>query len=698
MKRFFYPESVAVVGVSEAADNLGQGIVSNLLAFNYRGRIFLVGRQAGAAFGLPIFPSLRDLPQAVDLAVILAPARFVPALVKDCGELGITRVVVESAGFSELDQGGEALEDEVRSLLQQYGMRLVGPNGLGLMNLENGLALPFAQVPREIGLGQISIVAQSGGVAAHLMGWMVREGLGLNKLLSLGNKLDVNENDALEYLLSDPGTAAIYLYLEGLSDGRVLMDLARQAQKPIFLHLANVGEETAAIAHSHTASLTADERVLAAACRQTGMVHVTDQYDFLAAAKLVGQPPVKGNRLVVLSRSGGEAVVAAYACRQQGFRLPPLSPHLADLVRSRSRAGVIKPTNPIDLGDIFDFDVYSEVVAAVCRDPEVDAVLLHYGPLADFEREAGREMARQVISEARACHQPLAVTLLISLEEEAFLRDTLKVPVFHFPEEAVAALALSRDLHRWKKDIEPEPEEAPVPWPAAAKIAGILNGTLPGDFLPQPLALSLVEALGVPVAAWRTAASPEAAAGAAQDLGYPVVLKLSAPSLVHKTEAGAVLLNLADAAQVAAAFTRLADLARDRLPAGEPWEVVVMRQAAGGREVLLGARRDPAFGPVVAFGAGGVETEVQDDVSLRIAPLNTAMAREMVGETRVGRILAGIRGQAPADLDRLAQALEALSRLLVGFPRIEEVDLNPVLLAPGRDGLLALDARIRVAE
>jgi acyl-CoA synthetase (NDP forming) len=477
MKRFFYPQSVAVVGVSEAADNLGQGIVSNLLEFNYRGQIFLVGRQAGTAFGLPIFPSLRDLPQAVDLAVILAPARFVPALVKDCGELGITRVVVESAGFSELDHGGEALEDEVRSLLKQYGVRLVGPNGLGLMNLENGLALPFAQVPREVSLGEISIVAQSGGVAAHLMGWMVREGLGLNKFLSLGNKLDVNENDALEYLLSDPGTAAIYLYLEGLSDGRVLMDLARRAEKPIFLHLANVGEETAAIAHSHTASLTADERVLAAACRQTGMVHVTSQYDFLAAAKLVGQPPVKGNRLVVLSRSGGEAVVAAYACRQQGFRLPPLSPQLADLVRKRSRAGVIKPTNPIDLGDIFDFDVYSEVVAAVCRDPEVDAVLLHYGPLADFEREAGREMARQVISEARACHQPLAVTLLISLEEEEFLRDTLKVPVFHFPEEAVAALALSRDLYGRKKAAEPE--EAPVPWPAAAKIAGIRLATSP---------------------------------------------------------------------------------------------------------------------------------------------------------------------------------------------------------------------------
>ncbi len=692
MEKFFYPQSVAVVGVSEDPDNLGQGIVANLLGIGYRGKIFLVGRKPGTVFDMPIFPSLSDLPQPVDLAVILAPARFVPSLVQECGELGITRVVVESAGFSELNEAGRALEEEIRDHLKKYGLRLVGPNGLGLTNLENGLALPFAVMPPGVRQGPISIIAQSGGVATHLLAWMAREGLGLNKFLSLGNKLDVAENEVLAYLLSDPGTEAIYLYLEGLSDGRGLMEVARQATKPVFFHLANVGQETAAIAQSHTASLTADEKVLAAACRQTGLIHLQSQYQFLAAAKLVGQPPVKGNRLLVLSRSGGEAVVAASACRRHGFRLPPISPELAGFIQQRSRAGVIKPTNPVDLGDIFDFTVYSEIVAEACRDPEVDALLLHYGPMADFEIERGREMAARVVAEAREAGKPLAVTVLVTLGEEDFLRDSLGVPVFHFPEEAVQALALSRDHEALQ--VLPVPEESP--WPGSDSLAGLLTETPPAGFLSQPQALQLMEALELPVAAWEAARTREAAEAAAGTLGYPVVLKLSAPSLVHKTEAGAVLLNLRDAGDVAAGFEKLAQIAQDRLSADEPWEVIVMSQATGGREVLLGARRDSSFGPVLAFGTGGVETEVQDDVSLRVAPVSDTMARELINETRIGRVLSGIRGLPPADLEALASAIRSLSRLMTSFPQIQEVDLNPTLLFPGQPGLLVLDARIRV--
>ncbi len=277
MQNFFYPRSVAVVGVSENPANLAQGIVANLLHFKYQGKIFLVGRRPGATYGLPIFSSLADLPEPVDLVAILAPARAVPALIRECGELGVSRVVVESAGFSELNDAGRALGDEVQAALRRYGIRLVGPNGLGLVNLEIGLALPFADIGARVRLGSISIIAQSGGVATHVLAWMNREGLGLNKFLSLGNKLDVAENEVLEYLLQDPGTEAIYVYLEGLHDGRELLGVAAQATKPVYLHLANVGPETATIAHSHTASLTTDERVLDSACRQSRLIRVKTQ-------------------------------------------------------------------------------------------------------------------------------------------------------------------------------------------------------------------------------------------------------------------------------------------------------------------------------------------------------------------------------------------------------------------------------------
>jgi acetyltransferase len=692
MEKFFNPRSVAVVGVSDNPANLAQGIVANLLKFGYQGKILPVGPRGGNIFGLPIYPRLEDLPEAVDLAAILTPGKVVPEVVDTCGRLGIKRVVVESAGFSELNEAGRAMEEEIRGLLGRYGMRLVGPNGLGLINMDNGLALPFASLSPPPIKGRIAIISQSGGVGSHLFAWMAQEGLGLSKFLSLGNRLDVAENEVLAYFLEDPASQAVYLYLEGLRDGRELMALARKAAKPIYLHAPNVGEETAVIAHSHTASLATDERVLDAACRQSGMLPVKKQTEFLAAAKLAGQPPVKGRRLVVLSRTGGEAVVTAYACRQWGFELPPLSPQLAELVQQRSRAKIIRPTNPIDLGDIFDFAVYEEIVAAVCRDPEVDAILLNYGPMADFEMKRGREMARKCVEQARAAQKPLAVTVLVSLMEEEYFREVLGVPVFHFPEEAVEALAACCYL---SAGVEAAAAET-SPLFDSEKISSTIPQA-PG-FLSLSQAFSLIESLGLTVAPWGAAVNSEDAAAMAADIGYPVCLKLAAASLVHKTEAGGVILDLGDETAVAAAFARLAQIAGEAVPAGEDWQVVVMAQVSGGLELLLGARRDPVFGPVLAFGTGGVGTEVLDDVSLRVAPLDPVQALEQIAATRMGKMLAGIRGQASADLEALSRALVTLSQLMLRFPQIQEVDLNPVRAFPGKPGIMALDARVRLGS
>lgn len=695
MRDFFYPHSVAVVGVSENPANLGRGIVAHLQAFGYQGKIYPIGPRGGSIYGLPILSQIEDLPEPVDLAVILTPARFVPRVVEACGKLGISKIVVESGGFSEMGKQGAALEDEIRAHLQQYGMRLVGPNGIGTINMEIGLALPFSQMGSPPRKGHISVIAQSGGVALHVFAMMAREGLGLNKFLSLGNKLDVSENEALAYLLDDPGTKAIYMYLEGLEDGRGLLSLAQKATKPIFLHLVNVAPETAAIGQSHTASLTTDELVLEAACRQFGILWIKSQAEFLVGAKMAGQPPVKGNRLVVLSRSGGEALVTAYSCRQWGFALPSLPPPVEHLIKERARSGIIKPTNPIDLGDIFDFSVYSEVMAALCQTPEVDAVLLNYGPVYESERPEAREMARLLVEQARAAEKPLAVTVLATLEEEEFFQESLNLPVFHYPGEAVRSLAYSRVL--WTRSKASLDMAAP-PLTATGQIEAILTEHPQAGFLPQTAALTLISALGIDTAAWELAATPQEATAAASRIGYPVVLKLAAASLVHKTETGGVLLNLQDEAAVVSGFAELAKIAGEHLPPAEPWQVVVMFQAASGPEVLLGARRDQSFGPLVAFGAGGVGTEVLEDVSLRVAPIPEDEARSLVAETRIGRLLAGIRGQPAADLEALGRALVFLSQLMVQFPRIEEVDLNPVRVFPGRPGLLAVDARIKVGQ
>lgn len=693
MQKFYYPQKVAVVGVSENPSNLGRGIILNMREAGYTGKIYPVGPRGGTVYGLPIYTHLRDLPEAVDLVAVLTPARFVPQVVADCGELGISRVVVESGGFSELGEQGRALEQEIIGLIERYNLRLIGPNGLGLMNMEIGLSLPFSQIVPVPRRGNISVIAQSGGVGMHVIAWMTKEGLGLNKFLSLGNKLNVKENEALAYFLEDPGTEMIYLYLEGLEDGRGLLQVAKHATKPIFLQMPNVVAETSKIAMSHTASLATDEKVVDAACRQGNIFRVLRQSDFLNAAKMVGQARVKGNRLVILSRSGGEAVVGAYASKRYGFDLPPLAPGLADFILESSRAQIIKPGNPIDLGDIFDFEVYSKVMDHLCQDPEVDAVLLNYGPVYDPERAEARGMAQHLIKRSRESGKPLAISVCATLEEEDFFRDELKVPVFHFPGDAVRALAYSRDFA-----LRHPPDDLTTGQPDfdEKELARLLATGAGEGFLPMPQALSCLEAAGIPIAGWRTAATAEMALKAASHLGFPVVLKLSAPSLVHKTEAGGVLLNLEDLPGVAAAYRQLAGLAARQLPFGEAWEVVVMKQVNGGEEVLLGARRDEAFGPLVACGAGGVLTEILEDVALRVAPISPKEARRQIQETRIGRILEGVRGRPAADLGALSLTLSVLSRLMERFPRVKEVDLNPVRVFPGEKGILALDARVRV--
>ncbi|MBW1952582.1 MAG: CoA-binding protein, partial [Deltaproteobacteria bacterium] len=541
MKQFFYPRSVAVVGVSEYPTNLGRVIVNNLLAFGFQGPIFPIGPRGGQVRGLEILPSLLELPQPVDLVTVLAPALVVPKVLDHCAQRGITRVVVESGGFSECSEAGRVLEEEVRQRLQDYGIRLVGPNGLGLINLEVGLCLPFAQIPLRPRLGGVSIVAQSGGVGANLISWLAQEGLGMNKFISLGNKLNINETDVLAYLLEDDGTHVIYLYLEDIVDGRRLMDLGQSATKPILLHKANIGSASAAIARSHTAALTVDDRVVDAACAQAGLCRVHTQADFLLAAKALEQPPLKGNRLAVMSRSGGQAVLVADACQRWGFELPPLSERIQNLIRSRSRAGIIEPINPVDLGDVYDFSLYRDLMLEFCRDPVFDAVLLNYEPLSDEEKAVARDTVQDQIRLAQHYQKPLVIAVIGELEERQFLRRQMGVPVFDFPEEAIQGLALARQASR-----PPAVVSASVGSPPQlAGVEKVLAPYLatPGP-LPMPVALEVFQSLGMAVPEWHLVTSEAAAISAASGLGCPVCLKLVAPSAVHKSDLGGVVLDL----------------------------------------------------------------------------------------------------------------------------------------------------------
>ncbi|MGD1994852.1 MAG: acetate--CoA ligase family protein [Anaerolineae bacterium] len=684
VKRIFTPQSIVIIGVSERPDNLGRNILANLRAFGYQGDLYAVGRRPGQVHGVPIVSTLDEVPDGVDLAVILVPAALVPDLVAVCGRKGIQRLVIESGGFSEFSPAGRKLEEKVIEIARQWDIRFVGPNCISVINLEAGVCLPFASVtPEPVRLGGASVVAQSGGVSITYLDRFSAAGVGVNKVVSIGNKADLDEANYLTYLLDDPGTEMICLYLESIGDGRELMRLARAGDKPIIVHKTNRGQISQRIALSHTAALADDDRIVTGALRQAGMLRAETFRDAVAIGQGLALPPVRGNRLMVISRSGGHAVAAADAAERFGFDLPPLGTALAERVRTLFRADVIALTNPLDLGVIFDFELYAEITEECLRTLEPDAVLL-INTYSYNERDVSRRMAQRVERIVKELRRPVALCIYAQGDEARSVQEQVDFPVFTEIDEAVRGLAASRDWHRRKA------RRASVTPLRSGPAAKAPSESLPAGRLTTDQALALCRRHGVPVADGETVDSVEGAARAADHLGYPVAVKLLSTKVVHKSDSGGVALDLKDAAAVRQSAEEM--LSREIDPA----RVLVQRMVVGGVEVILGGKQDPSFGPVVMFGLGGVYVEVFDDVTFRIAPLSRFDAEEMIDEVRGRQLLDGLRGTPPADREALVEALLAVSRLMTDNPRLVEFDINPLLVL--EQGAVAVDARAVVAE
>jgi acyl-CoA synthetase (NDP forming) len=686
VERIFNPKSIVVVGVSERSDNLGRNIVANLRTFGYQGDLYAVGRRRGAVHGVDIVASLEQVPDGLDLAVMLVPAPLVPDMMETCGQKGILRVVIESGGFGEFSEEGRQLEKRVTEIARRWGMRFVGPNCLSVVNLEAGVCLPFLLIsPEAVRLGPTSVAAQSGGVSITYMHLLSVAGVGVNKVVSIGNKTDLDETDYLAYLLQDPGTEVVCLYLESVGDGRQLMDLARSSPKPIIVHKANRGKASQRIAFSHTAALADDDRIVSAAFRQVGILRGESFRDTLAIAQGLALPPVRGDDLVVISRSGGHAVIAADAAERHGFRLAPIPEELTRRVRELFRADVIALTNPLDLGVIFDFDLYARIVEEALRALSPDAILLinTYGPA---ESEGAHRLAQRVEEIVRQSGRPVAFCVFAQAGEAQAVQRKIALPVFTEIEEALRGLAGARAWFRWRdRRSGATPHLVGAPPAEAARL-------LEGKALTTDRALALCQAYGIPVAPWGIASGPDEAVQEADRLGYPVALKALSAQVTHKSDVGGVTLGLADAAAVRQEAEAMLRRVAERVPAAQSVKLMVQRMAGEGVEVILGGKRVHSFGPVVMFGLGGVHVELLGDVTFRVAPLARTDVEEMLEEVRGKRLLAGARGRPPADREALIQALLALSRLLAENPCVAEVDVNPLLLF--EEGAMAVDARV----
>jgi acyl-CoA synthetase (NDP forming) len=697
MDKIFYPDSIVVVGVSENPNNLAKAIAENIIRFHYTGKLYLLGRNKGKINDFPICDTFDDLPDHIDLAIILTPAATVPGYMEECGQKGIKNAIIESGGFAEFSEEGRLLGEQILATAHQYGMRFVGPNCIGIINTENGICSVFLKVEKdEIRPGKLALLAQSGGVVLTCTDVLSGGGVGICKTVSVGNKLDLSETDYLEYFLQDKATDQIVLYLESIDNGRGLIDLAHTAEKPIIVYKSNTGQASAHIAHSHTAALANDEQIVNAAFKQFGILRPKTFHEMVNMAKGFSLPPVRGNKLAVFSRSGGHAIVSADLASEFGFDLPSYPQEVYDRAKDFFRAAIIDENNPLDLGTVFNFDSYPILIEECLRFMQPDAVMLVF----NYRREtiiAARSIAEKLKSITQTYDTPIALVYFTETDEISWLEQNLGYPVFPEVYEAMTALATSRDHYQYRRhqmtaEVQPQGiKKDLIPKDAALHAARLLSLTQGRPLLIHE-ALELIQCYGIPVASWALEPDIEGAVRSADQIGYPLVLKAVSAEISHKSDLGGVALNLKDHHSLEQAINDMQEHIHTLMPGASISGYLVQKMVSGGREVILGGKRDRSFGPVILFGLGGVYVEVFKDAALRLAPLTGADAKSMILELRSSRLLEGVRGEAPTDIQAIEDNLLRLSQMMMDLPEILEIDINPLMTF--EHGSIAVDARI----
>jgi len=683
LRPFFSPRTVAVVGASSRRGSIGGELYRNVLEAGFDGIAYPVNLRGEPVAGVRAYTSVAELPDTVDLAVICVAGEHVPAAAEDALRAGTKALCVISAGFAEIGPEGAARQEELLAVTRAHGARLVGPNCLGVAVSRPRLNATFA--PRAFPPGNVGLSSQSGALGLALLEAADSRGVGVSAFVSIGNKADVSSNDLLEYWEDDPDTAVVLLYLESFGNPRKFARLARRVarKKPI---LALKGGRTGAGARatkSHTAALAGSEAAVEALFHQAGVIRADTLEELVDVAALLStQPLPRGRRVALLTNAGGLGILAADACEGAGLELPPLAEStqrtLAELL-----PGEASLANPVDMLGSATEETFEAVLPHVLRDPGVDSVIVLFVPPV-VARSA--DVAEGVVRAAELADVPDKPVLGVFVTHEgtpaALLREPRRVAAFPYPESAARALGRAVERAEWLRapagrqpELDGIDERAP-----RQTVARLLDGSsdvwlAPGDVR------DLLTAYGIPVVPERVAGSVDEAVAAAAELGFPVVVK-TAEAGAHKTELGLLALDLHDAEAVREAVARIG------LPA------VVQPMVRGGAELLAGVVQDPMFGPLVAFGPGGVLTELIGEAQFRIAPLTDADSEELVNSGKAGRLVAGFRGAPASDAAALADVVLRLSRLAEDLPEVAELDLNPVMGLP--EGCVAVDARIRV--
>ena len=680
LEPFFRPRSVAVVGASKRRGSIGGELFRNILSADFAGSVYPVNRSGDSVAGVHGYGAVGEIAEDVDLAVICVPGEKVLGAAEDALAAGVRALVVISAGFAETGAEGTKRQQRLLALAREHGARLLGPNCLGIASSAVRLNATFA--PRSFPPGKIGFSSQSGALGLALLERAESTGLGVTSFVSVGNKADVSSNDLLEWWEDDDDTEMVVLYLESFGNPRAFSRIARRLarRKPI---LALKGGSTRAgsrAAGSHTAALAGSDVAVDALFRQAGVIRARTLDELIDVAMLLSAQPVpRGPRVALVTNAGGLGILAADACESAGLELPsPSDATRAALAEVMPAEG--SSANPIDLLGGATAESFAAALPLVLADPAFDAVIALFVPtVGTNEEEVGAAISRAA---ATAVDKPVLCTFVSAKGAPASLRSAAKVPAFAYPEAAARALGRAAERGEWlRRPAGKTPEFDCDRAEAQAVVAqAVATG---GGWLDAEQARRLLEAYGVPLVPERVATTSEEAVQAARELGFPVVLKTATPG-AHKTEHGGIALDLGDEAAVLAAAERI----------GTP--VLVQPFVHGGAELLAGAVQDPVFGPLVAFGPGGVLAELIGEAQFRLAPLTDLDAEELVRSGKAGRLVAGFRGTPAADGAALVDLLLRLSLLVDDLPEVAELDLNPVLALPDR--CFAVDARVRVTE
>ncbi len=697
LRKFFNPKSVAIIGASRQKGKVGYEILKSMLDAGFTGKIFPVNPKAESIENLTCFPDLKSIGQTPDLVVIVVPAKAVPSVMQQCASIGNKAVIIITAGFKEVGEDGKRLEQQVIQIAKQSGIRVIGPNCLGLIVPANKLNASFGGTLPAVGV--TGYLSQSGALMAAILDMANASSIGFSTLVSIGNKADVDELDIIQAFSNDPDTKVIAGYLESISDGNAFVRQAEliSQKKPILLMKSGVTAAGAKAASSHTGSLAGSETAYEAVFERAGVVRcfsLKSQFDF--AQGFAYQPLPAGSSVAVITNAGGAGIMAADAIEKLKLTFAKLSEETIKKLAEKLPAAA-NLYNPIDvLGDALP-DRYQYALDVVLDDPNVDSVLVLLTPQAMTD-ETGTANAIVTVAKEKS-KKPIFASFLGAdkVAEAANILRNAKIPQYDSPEAAILTIKVMTDYVRWKArpkrviklfSVNRHKAETIIERHLRQNIANIGEAE----------SKEILEAYGFVTPKDAVAITAEQAVNIAEQIGYPVVLKIWSPDIIHKSDVGGVRVGLKTPNEVLDAFDLMMFRIPQKMPDAKILGVLVQQMCGSGKELILGMHRDTAFGPLMMFGMGGTMVEVMQDVSFYLAPLTANEAKQMLISTRTYKMLTGARGQQGVDIDAVAEGLQRLSQLVTEFPEIQEMDINPFVVGPQGTVPIAVDARIRVEK